>query len=102
MALPRRPVAGGTNGGRSIFLLCLVPLCLLGILLFHSLIGLSPHFFEVIGFCIARFPSQPLRGCRVFAFHNHHGCIVALVRQSARSRWRSGAPYSRPTYGGRR
>ena len=39
------------------FLFCLVPLFFLGILLFQSLIGLAPHFFEIIGFSIARSPS---------------------------------------------
>jgi len=55
--LPRMAVSGGANGGRLIFLLCLVPLFFLGILLFHPLIGLSPHFFEIVGFRITRFPS---------------------------------------------
>jgi hypothetical protein len=39
------------------FLFCLVPLFFLGILLFQSLIGLPPHFFESIGFWVTRFPS---------------------------------------------
>ena len=57
MAPRRRAMSGGADGGRLIFLLCLVSLFFLGILLFQSLIGLSPHFFEIIGFSIARFPS---------------------------------------------
>jgi hypothetical protein len=50
MALSRLAVSGGANGGRLILLFCLVPLFFLDVLLFHSVIGLSPHFFEVIGF----------------------------------------------------
>jgi hypothetical protein len=57
MALPHWSVSGGANGGRLMFLFCLVPLFFLGILLFQSLIGLAPHFFEIIGFSIARSPS---------------------------------------------
>jgi hypothetical protein len=40
-----------------IFLLCVVPLFFLDFLLFHPLVSLAPHFFKVIGLCIARFPS---------------------------------------------
>jgi hypothetical protein len=32
------------------------PFFFLGLLLFHSLISLPSHFFEVIGFLITRFP----------------------------------------------
>jgi hypothetical protein len=61
MALPRLAVSGRVSGERPIFLLCLVPLFFLGVLLlFHPLISLSPHFFEVFGFRITRVPSQPL------------------------------------------
>jgi hypothetical protein len=46
-----------------IFLLCLLPLFFLGSLLFQPLIGLLPHFFEVVGLGNARFfsasPVQP-------------------------------------------
>ena len=52
-ALPRRVVYGGANGAR----LIVVSFFFLGLLLlFHSLIGLLPHFFEVIGFRLTRFP----------------------------------------------
>jgi hypothetical protein len=59
MALPRLAVSGRVSGERPIFLLCLVPLFFLGVLLFHPLISLSPHFFEVVGFRFTRVPSQP-------------------------------------------
>jgi hypothetical protein len=49
-ALPRRAVYGGANG--VIFFLFFF----LGLLLFHSLISMPPHFFEVIGFRLTRFP----------------------------------------------
>ena len=55
-----------------IFLLCIVPLYFLDLLLFHPLVSLSPHFFKVIGLCIARFPSQP----RWF-FHDLSSPLVA-------------------------
>jgi hypothetical protein len=55
-----------------IFLLCVVPLFFLDLLLFHPLVSLSPHFFKVIGLCIARFPSQP----RWF-FHDLSSPLVA-------------------------
>ena len=51
-ALPRRAVYGGANGGGLVFF----SFFFLGLLLFHSLIGLLPHFFEVIGFRLTRFP----------------------------------------------
>jgi hypothetical protein len=52
-ALPRRAVCGGANnGGGQIFF----SFFFLGLLLFHSLIGLVPHFFEVIGFRLTRLP----------------------------------------------
>ena len=51
-ALPRRAVYGGAGGAGLIFF----SFFFLGLLLFHSLIGLLPHFFEVIGFRITRFP----------------------------------------------
>jgi hypothetical protein len=60
-ALPRRAVYGGANGGGLIFF----SFFFLGLLLFHSLISLLPHFFEVIGFRLTRFPSQPL-----WSFHD--------------------------------
>jgi hypothetical protein len=55
LALPRLTVSGGAR--RLIFLVYLVPLFSLGVLLFHPLISLSPHFFEVVGFRITRGPS---------------------------------------------
>jgi hypothetical protein len=51
-ALPRRAVYGRANGGGLIFF----SFFFLGLLLFHSLIGLLPHFFKVIGFRLTRFP----------------------------------------------
>jgi hypothetical protein len=51
-ALPRRAVYGGANGAGLIFF----SFFFLGLLLFHSLISLSPHFFEVIGSRITRCP----------------------------------------------
>ena len=51
-ALPRRAVYGGANGAR----LIVVSFFFLGLLLFHFLISMPPHFFEVIGFLITRFP----------------------------------------------
>ena len=51
-ALPRRAVYSGADGeGLSFF-----SFFFLGLLLFHSLISLLPHFFEVIGFRLTRFP----------------------------------------------
>ena len=51
-ALPRRAVYGGADGEGLIFF----SFFFLGLLLFHSLISLLPHFFEVIGFRLTRFP----------------------------------------------
>jgi len=52
-ALPRRAVYGGADGEGLIFF----SFFSLGfLLLFHSLISLLPHFFEVMGFCLTRFP----------------------------------------------
>jgi hypothetical protein len=56
MSLPRLAISGGADGGRLIFLLCLVQLFFLGVLLFHPLISLSAHFFEVV-VRITRVPS---------------------------------------------
>jgi hypothetical protein len=50
--LPRRAVNGGAAGAG----LIVVSFFFLGLVLFHSLIGLLPHFFEVIGFRLTRFP----------------------------------------------
>src|SRR6266478_6556853 len=51
-ALPRRAVYGGADRAGLIFF----SFFFLGLLLLHSLIGLLPHFFEVIGFRLTRFP----------------------------------------------
>jgi len=51
-ALPRRAVYGGADREGLIFF----SFFFLDLLLFHSLISLLPHFFEVIGFRLTRFP----------------------------------------------
>src|SRR5438128_12609371 len=52
-ALPRRAVYGGADRAGLIF----SSFFFLGLLLFHFLLSLLPHFFEVIGFRLTRFPS---------------------------------------------
>jgi hypothetical protein len=48
MSLPRVATSNGANGGRLIFLLCLILLFFLGLLLLHPLVSVSPHFLEVL------------------------------------------------------
>jgi hypothetical protein len=60
-ALPHGAVYGGAKGAGLIFF----SFFFLGLLLFHSLISLPPHFFEVIGSRITRSPWQP-----VWFFHD--------------------------------
>jgi hypothetical protein len=57
MSLPRGvAISGRVNGGRLIFLFCLILLFFLSFLLLYPLINLSPHLFEVV-VRIARVPS---------------------------------------------
>jgi hypothetical protein len=56
MSLPRVAIAGRANGGRLIFLFCLILLFFLSLLLLHPLVSLSPHLFEVV-VRITRVPS---------------------------------------------